>query len=273
MTVTVKGVAIAELVVYIPTALVTLLIDGSISSSSAVSGSFDEICQHGPSDPGSRHNVLLHELSSVSGIARKLVGIYSQKATAISGRSKVVQLLHIPCLTALILSIIGGTDQASSNPSDQAGGKTETRVGIIIFLAVYIVLCILWITTIKDLSRMVSSQKRIVAVMLMALPLIACRLLYSLISDFSHDRRFSLVSGDVTIRLCMATIEEFLVVLMYTVLGIITPRYDANAPSSPQQWPHSAEDTESQAAPGGSRGACDHQKYAHVGHEHNGLPR
>ncbi|OOF98658.1 hypothetical protein ASPCADRAFT_512885 [Aspergillus carbonarius ITEM 5010] len=239
--VTVKHVAIAELVIYIPTALVTLLvvlrhgfhkqlgwiylfifsgirIAGAVleiisekhpdnasdvewaiilqsvglsplllSSLGLLKRVFDEICQHGPSSPGSRHNMLLQELSAVSGMARKLVEIYSKKATAISGRSKIVQLLHIPSLIALILSIMGGTDQASSNPSDHAGGKTETRVGIIIFLAVYIALCMLWLTTIKDLNRMVSSQKRIIGVVLMALPLIACRLLYSLISGFSHD--------------------------------------------------------------------------------------
>ena len=118
---------------------------------------------------------------------------------------------------------------------------------------------------------MVSSQKRIIGVVLMALPLIACRLLYSLISGFSHDRRFSLVSGDVTIRLCMATIEEFLVVLMYTILGILTPRSDANKlPSSPQQWPYGAEDPESHT-PIAPRSACDRQKYEPVGLGYNHL--
>lgn len=112
-------------------------------------------------------------------------GFYNKKETAISGRSKVVQLLHIPALIALILSIIGGLDQYSSDTSEHSGGKTETRVGIILFLAIYIVLCILWSTTVKDLPRMAPSQKRIVGVVLIALPLIACRLLYSLVADLA----------------------------------------------------------------------------------------
>ena len=141
--VTVKHVAIAELVIYIPTALVTLLvvlrhgfhkqlgwiylfifsgiriagavleiisekhpdnasdvewaiilqsvglsplllsslgllkrvyvnIPNFIHSEKLTLDSFDEICQHGPSSPGSRHNMLLQELSAVSGMARKL---------------------------------------------------------------------------------------------------------------------------------------------------------------------------------------------------------
>ncbi|OJJ78197.1 hypothetical protein ASPBRDRAFT_113863 [Aspergillus brasiliensis CBS 101740] len=244
---------------------------GSISSSSAGSESealFDEICQHVPSSQSSRPSMVLQELSSSSGIATKLLGIYHKRATAISGRSKIVQLLHIPALIALVLSISGGTDQFSSNVSDHSSGKTETRLGIILFLAIYIVLCILWLTTVKDLSRMVPSQKRIVGVVLIALPLIACRLLYSLIADFSNSRQFSLVDGNVTIRLCMAIIEEFLVVLMYTVLGVFTPRSEGAAKgtvSSLQDWPNQQPYT----SPADSSNAHDREEYGPVMAEFN----
>ncbi|XRM42652.1 hypothetical protein ABZX51_005861 [Aspergillus tubingensis] len=281
--VTEKGVAIAELIVYIPISLVTLFvvlrhgfhrqlgwiylfifsgvrIAGAVmevlsdlhpdntsdvewaiilqsvglsplllSSLGLLKRVFDEICDHEPSAQGSQATSLLQRLSSFSIVATKILGIYNKKATAISGRSKVVQLLHIPALIALILSIIGGINQYSSNTSEHSEGQNETKAGIILFLAIYIVLCILWSTTFRDLPRMAPSQKRIVGVVLLASPLIACRLLYSLLTDFSHDRQFSLVDGNVTIRLCMATIEEFLVVLMYTVLGVFTPRSEVAA--------------------------------------------
>jgi hypothetical protein len=71
---------------------------------------------------------------------------------------------------------------------------------------------------------MVSSQKRIFYCVLLALPLIAVRLLYSLISDFGNNPRFSLINGDTKIQLVMATLEEFAIVLMYTILGIFTPK-------------------------------------------------
>jgi hypothetical protein len=152
------------------------------------------------------------------------LGIYSKRATATSRRSKIVQLLHIPSLIALILSISGGTDQASSTVSDHATGKTETRAGIILFLAIYVAACILWASTLRDATLMNSSQKRLFFAVLLALPLIAVRLLYSLISDFGNNPQFSLINGDTKIQLGMATIEEFIVVLIYTILGVLTPR-------------------------------------------------
>ena len=195
------------------------------------------------------------------------MGIYNKRATAISGRSKVVQLIHISALIALVLSIIGGINQYSSDTSDHSGGRTETLVGIILFLAIYTILCILWSTTVKDLPRMVPSQKRIVVVVLLALPLIACRLLYSLIAEFSHDRRFSLVDGNATIRLCMAILEEFLVVLMYTVLGVFTPRSEVavdSTVSNPQKWPYQAGNQQFHTSPLDPRNAHNNGQYEPV---------
>ncbi|KAB8077721.1 hypothetical protein BDV29DRAFT_40882 [Aspergillus leporis] len=76
---------------------------------------------------------------------------------------------------------------------------------------------------------MASSQKCIFVVVLIALPLIACRLVYSLISD---GHRFSIVGGDTTIQLCMATIKEFIVVLMHTVLGVFAPQSSVKSDST-----------------------------------------
>lgn len=152
------------------------------------------------------------------------VSIFTSRATATSRRSKIVQLLHLPALIALILAISGGTDEASSSVSDQKSGKSETRAAIILFLLIYIAACILFLITMRDLRTMEPSQQRIYMCIFFALPLIAVRLLYSLISDFGSDPKFSLIDGDPSVQLGMATIEEFLVVLMYTILGLITPR-------------------------------------------------
>ncbi|KAL3470776.1 hypothetical protein BJX99DRAFT_250981 [Aspergillus californicus] len=166
----------------------------------------------------------MQTLAASSGILGKFFGIYSKRATATSRRSRVVQLLHLPALISLILAISGGTDQASSSPSDQKSGKSETRAAIIIFLVIYIAACLLWMITIRDLPSMVSAQKRIFFTVFLALPFIAVRMLYSLIADFGHNDKFSFVNGDATIQLVMATIEEFVVVVVYTVAGVLTPK-------------------------------------------------
>ncbi|GLI81849.1 hypothetical protein PoHVEF18_010241 [Penicillium ochrochloron] len=189
---------------------------------------FDETSDRIPSDPLSSKNLALQAIGAVSGIFGKLLSIYSKKATAASYRSKFVQLLHIPALIALILAISGGTDQASSDESEHATGKTETRAAIILFLLIYISTCLLWVITVRDLHKMEASQKRIFVCVFLALPFIAVRLLYSLIADFGHNPRFSFVDGDIKIQIVMATVEEFAVVCLYTILGLVTPRSSIN---------------------------------------------
>ncbi|KZM25087.1 hypothetical protein ST47_g3778 [Ascochyta rabiei] len=182
---------------------------------------FDEISEHSPS---AGRNMALQGLGSSRGLIGKIAGIYTKRATAASRRSRAVQLLHIPALIALVLAIMGGTDQASSDVSKHASGQTETHAAVIVFILIYMAACVLWAISARDFSIMSSSQTRIYLCVLLALPLLAVRILYSVISAFSHRKQFSTIDGDETIRLVMATIEEFLVVFMYTILGVITPR-------------------------------------------------
>jgi hypothetical protein len=156
--------------------------------------------------------------------------IYTKRATATSRRSRAVQLLHIPALIGLILAISGGTDEASSDVSEHAGGKTKVQAAVILFLVIYAAAVFLWAITLGDFRHMKSSQTRIYLCVMLALPLIAVRILYSLISVFGNNPQFNLVTGDEAIRLGMASIEEFLVVIMYTILGIFTPRCAVNTP-------------------------------------------
>jgi hypothetical protein len=80
---------------------------------------------------------------------------------------------------------------------------------------------------------MQKSQRRIFLCILLALPLIAVRLLYSLIGtlESNPNNQFSIIYGSSSIQLGMATIEEFIIVLVYAILGVFTPRAQpASAP-------------------------------------------
>jgi hypothetical protein len=118
----------------------------------------------------------------------------------------------------LILCIAGGIDEAGTEVSK---GKNLTKVGIAIFLIVYILLFALSVITMKDVGNAPREEKRIYIVVLIALPLIAVRLLWSILSAFGHNSDFSLNSPKPLIQLFMATIEEFIVVVCYTTVGLI----------------------------------------------------
>lgn len=127
-------------------------------------------------------------------------------------------------MIALILCVIGGTDEADSSQSEINTGKKLTKIGIVMFVCVYILLTSLVIVTMKDVGNAMRGEKRVYFAVLCALPFIAVRLLWSCLSAFSHDSAFSLTSGKPLIQLFIATIEEFVVVCLYTLAGLTAHR-------------------------------------------------
>jgi hypothetical protein len=121
-------------------------------------------------------------------------------------------------MIALILCIAGGIDVANNETSK---GKNLTKVGIAIFFIIYVLLFALSVITMKDVGHAPREEKRVYSVVLIALPLIAVRLLWSILSAFSNKVDFSLNSPKPLIQLFMATVEEFIVVVCYTTVGLI----------------------------------------------------
>ena len=74
-----------------------------------------------------------------------------------------------------------------------------------------------------EFSNLPWGEKRILYAVLASLPLLAVRLLYSLLADFKNDSTFNTVDGNATVQLCMAIIEEFIVTLFFLVSGYVAP--------------------------------------------------
>jgi hypothetical protein len=146
--------------------------------------------------------------------------IITNRATANSRRSRIIQLAQLPTMIALILCIVGGIDESSTKPSEISTGKKYFKIGIIIFIVIYILLTALVIITMKDVGNAPRGEKRIYFAILGALPFIAVRLLWSILSVFSNNLTFSLNSSKPLVQLFMATLEEFIVVGLYTLAGL-----------------------------------------------------
>ncbi|RFU24021.1 hypothetical protein B7463_g12322, partial [Scytalidium lignicola] len=148
--------------------------------------------------------------------------IVAKRATAISRRSRIIQIAQLPTTIALILCIVGGTDEASSKASDQAEGPKYFKIGIAIFMVIYVLLVGLTVITARDASRAPFGENRVYYAVAIALPFIAVRLLYSVLSVFTTMKAFSLTGGNTVVELCMALVEEFVVVVTYTAAGLMT---------------------------------------------------
>jgi len=124
-------------------------------------------------------------------------------------------------MIALILCIVGGMDETDTNPSEVSTGKKDFKIGVIIFLCVYILLVLLSIITMKDVGNAPRGEKRIYLAVLTALPLLAVRMLWSILSAFSTSSSFSVLGGKPLVQLFMATLEEFFIVVVYTIAGLV----------------------------------------------------
>jgi hypothetical protein len=147
-------------------------------------------------------------------------GIITKRATANSRRSRIIQIAQLPTMIALILAIVGGIDESNDSASEIATGKKLTKVAIIIFLIIYILLVSLTIITMKDVGNAPRGEKRIYFAVIGAIPLLAVRLLWSILATFSNNADFSIFSGKPLIQLFMATVEEFVIVVFFTIAGI-----------------------------------------------------
>ena len=79
----------------------------------------------------------------------------------------------------------------------------------------------------RSRSAVPADERLIVpAVALALVPFIAVRVLYSLLVVFVHSGAFARFGAPVAARLCMATVEEFVVVAVYLFLGYRLARLD-----------------------------------------------
>ena len=136
-------------------------------------------------------------------------------------------MLHLPIMLALILAIVGGTRISSSDSSKHSSGESFEKAGAIIFLISYIAIVAFAVLTMTDSRNLAQGEKRIVYAVLGSLPLLAVRLLYSLLVDFANTKTFNIVDGNPTVQLCMAIIEEFIVTIIFLVAGLVAPALDS----------------------------------------------
>ncbi|KAG2070649.1 hypothetical protein BDR04DRAFT_1099652 [Suillus decipiens] len=160
------------------------------------------------------------------------------------------RLLQILGTVALILTIVGISDEVGSSSSSDSQGNTYRRVGVILFAALYIILvgiCIhLW-TQIRFVMRY---RKQLLKAISVALPFLAVRTLYSILSTFSSSSfsttststtstndlsKFNLFTGEWQIYLVMDMLMEYAIVIIYCVAGIVLPlNEDYKSPDSYQ---------------------------------------
>lgn len=127
-------------------------------------------------------------------------------------------LIGLATLVAVVLSIIG--EVKSFNAEIQGSVSTLTRVGVIIFLGAWIGLMLLLCFITSRIKEIGLGERRVVAAVGLSTPLLLVRVIYALLAAFSTNSDFNMLTGDPTIMLVMAVLEEIIICLVCLGTGL-----------------------------------------------------
>jgi hypothetical protein len=137
---------------------------------------------------------------------------------------KHFRILQLLITVGLILSIVGGIS-GTIEPDGTVKVATTSKVGIVLYLVAYVGIILVYLTSVPRTSVVPEQERRV----LLALPFILVRLIYSACAVFLHSHLFNLVTGNVVVRVVMAVVEEFVVVAIYIALGFLVIKLHATA--------------------------------------------
>ncbi|KAF8852290.1 hypothetical protein BDZ45DRAFT_678465 [Acephala macrosclerotiorum] len=159
------------------------------------------------------------ELAALGLLSRLLDSIHKSYNTFLHPR--MLQLVQTIIIVGLILGIVGGID--AGNDFEHTGKYhpgTLNKAGTSLLIVSYGLIVLFTIIISFFIKHAEAGEKRLFLAVLLACPFLAVRLVYSGLSTFSTKPRYNILTGDVTIFLCVALIEEFIIVVIFEIVGL-----------------------------------------------------
>ena len=140
-----------------------------------------------------------------------------------------MRLAEILITVGLILSIIGGVNAGTEyGKTGNYKPQTLSQVGLGLMIAAFALLVPTVLTLWKSIQHAESSERRILLAVGASLPFLLVRTIYSALAVFANTRKFQLLGGDVTVLLCMALLQEAVVVVLYESVGLTLKKEKKN---------------------------------------------
>ncbi|KAF2119624.1 hypothetical protein BDV96DRAFT_540673 [Lophiotrema nucula] len=253
-----EWVSVVELIFYIPTSIVALWIcsrHGFRRSSGwiytlllciiRIAGAICELSSwNNPSNTSLMHATIIIDSIGLSPLLLATLGMLSRFVDFINASSshptlstKHFRLIQILITVGLILSIAGGSSN-STNSDGQLKVSTTSRVGIVLYIVAFVALVLVFFLSVLHSSIIPHNERRVPLAVLFALPFILVRLVYSACSVFLHNHLFNIINGSVVVLVVMAVLEEFIVVVVYLILGFFVDKLDKSnqGPIASREW-------------------------------------
>ncbi|KAF2032367.1 hypothetical protein EK21DRAFT_110042 [Setomelanomma holmii] len=230
-------VAGVELAFYIPTSILAIIIcvrHGFHRSSGwiftlilctvRIAGAICQFISHNNQSTGLITATIIIDSIGLSPLLLATLGILSRFVDFINSRAapiftvKHFRLLQLLITVGLILSIVGGTS-SNIQPNGHIEVETTSKVGIILYIIAYVGLALVFAISIPRLHVVIGKERRVAVAIVLAMPFILVRLVYSACAVFLHNHLFNMVTGSVVVLVVMDVAMEFIVVAIYILLG------------------------------------------------------
>jgi hypothetical protein len=158
-------------------------------------------------------------LATLGLLSRLLDNINRAHHTAISTR--FFKFVELVIMVGLILGIVGGVNASNDYVKTHVFVPSSlNKVGTALFIVSYIAIVASTILLSFSVNHASHGEKRILLAVAFSLPFLLVRLVYSIISTFTKNKNFNLMTGNITILLCVAFIEELVIVIMFEGVGL-----------------------------------------------------
>ncbi|KAK1980412.1 hypothetical protein LZ30DRAFT_723426 [Colletotrichum cereale] len=133
----------------------------------------------------------------------------------------ILRIVQVPAAIALILCIVGAT--SIDNPSE-INDQVTVQAGIVLYLVVLILILLLVVGANFGMRTTEQGEARLLRVVVMSLPFLFIRIVYSLVGTFGKNEDFSVGNSSTKsalINLFMVRVEEMAVVAIYLWGGLL----------------------------------------------------
>ncbi|RAK95515.1 uncharacterized protein BO80DRAFT_469349 [Aspergillus ibericus CBS 121593] len=129
----------------------------------------------------------------------------------------IFRLLSLITLAGMVLCIVGSTQ--STNLTDIVN-SSEAKIGDVLYLVAWVGLCAMLLLIGSKYQSIEDGEHRLLLAVGISVPLLLIRLIYSLLSVFTHRSTFSMFTGNVTVMLVMTVLEEIVIVVVCLGVGV-----------------------------------------------------
>ncbi|KAI9728140.1 MAG: hypothetical protein M1828_004601 [Chrysothrix sp. TS-e1954] len=148
--------------------------------------------------------------------------------------------VHIIVIIALVLSIVG-INQLPQGAifSGHYSQPKESIASIALFIVAYVMIVAVALYLGMHFSSARAEEKRLLIGVVVSLPFLLVRLIYSCVATLGNVHSFNAFTGNVTIFLCMALVMEYITVFIYEAVAITVGPFPKDAATAPHHKPQS----------------------------------